>query len=258
MEPLSNYRLVAMWNTLIGDPRSIHLVPLADILKERGLLKTHRTRKAITRKFVPDEVLAAKQREARRRKPAPSTPKPVVDVPCRTVVQPNFEGKPVRVFVHNGHRVANDPGVLKPTGTAKPFPMKPVQPVAVTPAIDTDRVIRCGRLLKRVFINAQWGPDNVDPLIVKRTPGLKQILRMGFVGSEDKRKRDMQKRLATYQSFFVKHAWKWFHVRVHNMQTGATFKALVQTANTLVELRAGLKRGEMFVSATPVKWSDLT
>ena len=67
MQNLSNYRLVLLWNALQADQRSSHLVPLQDILKERGV--NVRRGSQCTRKFVDDDRLQQMRNEnhARRR-----------------------------------------------------------------------------------------------------------------------------------------------------------------------------------------------
>jgi hypothetical protein len=66
MQNHSNYRLVLLWNALQTDQTSAHLVPLQDLLKERGINVRRGSR--CTRKFVDDDTLRAARNEAHARR----------------------------------------------------------------------------------------------------------------------------------------------------------------------------------------------
>jgi hypothetical protein len=118
----------------------------------------------------------------------------------------------------------------------------------ITPKLDADRLVsKAGKLLLHMHTQAQWTPENVDPFLVRRTPGLKRTLGLS-----------MKTRYRAYSDWFARYAWAWYRVKVHNVRCGGTFKALVQVGRTLVELRAGVRRGEQFIQAVPMAWSDLS
>jgi hypothetical protein len=208
MTTWSNYRLVTLWNSIRKDSRNRQIIPLAEVLKSRELLKNVRSRSEIKRKFIPDEDLAR----------------------------------------------------LRRTGTvlAKIKPVKAV-PEKITPKIPVKIVCgRAGRLARSIMRQTNWTVTDVDPLIVRRTPGLKQTLQMGHKGTVKQRTADRRKRRAAYEQHFMQAAKRWAGVQVVNCKAGPTFKALLKIRNVLVDLRAGVRRGEEYIQARPVSWSDLT
>lgn len=212
----SNYTLVTLWNRWQGDQSNTRLIPLQEVLKERGI-KVKRGSQC-SRQFVPDEVLAAKRGE--------------------------FHG---------------NKKYTTPVNPATPEAPAPQVVERVTPNIPVDRVVgKAGKLLLWLHTQSTWTPETVDKFLVKRTPGLKQLVALGYSSSNEKTcAKQWQKRLDVYAAYFMKHAYKDYRVQVCNVRCGATFKALVKVGRQLVELRAGVKAGEQFIHAKPVAWSDL-